>query len=544
MSAYQEFKDYFRGKRDNMNMGLKNFPFKLKTAIVLTILAAIILYFIYLPAINLRSQAFWFYLFSIQFILILFAGNKVPYLKTRFLILIGSVVLYLLLSLSSATFFTSRHYAKVIQVSTGDFESDIEQLPIDKIPTQDRDSAQRLASRTMGELLDIVSQFDLEDIYTQINYQDKPVRVSPLSYDGLLKYFVNFRQGIPGYMMIDIVNGNSDLVKLKEGIKYSHADLLFRNITLYTRLKYPFDIFDEMNFEVDDEGTPFWIIPTYKPKVGFFGAYDVKDVITVNAITGDSEKYPVQETPAWIDRVYNADNIMQQLDWYGMYKNGYWNSRLGQKGVLKTTEGYNYLALDDDIYLYTGFTSVSADESNVGFILTNLRSKETSFYPVSSAKEISAMESAEGAVQEKNYKATFPLLLNIDSNPTYFLSLKDNAGLIKQFAFIDSDDYQNVAVGSSVREAYEKHTGKIPEELSNQDLGDLEEINLIIPANRQLITLDGDSYYAFSVDGISYLMRVDLDLDLLWNQDEKESKVFYKQEKSYRNILITVDETN
>jgi hypothetical protein len=169
---------------------------------------------------------------------------------------------------------------------------------------------------------------------------------------------------------------------------------------------------------------------------------DVDGVVILDPITGKSNYYDVKDVPTWVDHVYDASLIIEQADDWGKYSNGFWNSIFGQKDVVATTEGYNYLAMKDDIYLYTGITSVLADESNLGFILTNLRTKETKFYSVPGAEEFSAMASAEGQVQQMKYNASFPLLINLNNKPTYLMSLKDNAGLVKMYAFVDVADYQ------------------------------------------------------------------------------------------------------
>lgn len=497
---FRKIKQFFNDFTSQMTSSKISKSPKRGITILLTILFALGLYIFMFPPLNLHSRDTWIFVLIIFTFFNIIAGKKFPYIKIRFMVLIGLVILFGVLNLTSIELFTAKKYANVIKIQDGDFAEDIKELPIDKIPTLDRDSSEKVGSRKMGELLDLVSQFNIDNMYTQINYKDRPVRVTPLEYNGLLKYLFNFSKGLPGYMTIDIVNGQTDLVQLEEGIKYSKDDLLFRNIYLYTRLKYPFEIFNNMEFEIDEQGVPYWIIPTYKNTVGFFGALDVKNVITVNAVTGETARYPVEEVPTWIDRVYNADRVIRQLDWYGKYQLGYFNSIFAQKQVLQTTEGYNYLALDDDIYMYTGFTSVAGDESNVGFILSNLRTKETKFYPISSAKEVSAMESAQGAVQEKRYKSTFPLLLNIKQKPTYFLSLKDDAGLIKQYAFVDAQDYQKVSVGNTVEEAYERHTGTIIEDDGFDDTTQFEELNGVIDSIENVV-INGNTHYYFTLEG-------------------------------------------
>lgn len=189
-----------------------------------------------------------------------------------------------------------------------------------------------------------------------------------------------------------------------------------------------------------------------KFNIGLFGGQTIGRVVLCNAVTGECKDYKIKDCPTWVDRAYPADLLIELYNYHGTLINGFINSVLGQKGCLKTTEGYNYLAIDDDVWVYTGVTSVSGDRSNVGFVLMNQRTKETKYYEIPGAEEYSAMESAEGQVQNLGYRATFPLLLNIADEPTYFIALKDNAGLVKKYAMLNIQKYQNVAIGDTVKQ--------------------------------------------------------------------------------------------
>ena len=265
----------------------------------------------------------------------------------------------------------------------------------------------------------------------------------------------------------------AETVRLKSGMKYSESEYFMRNIDRYLRFKYPTKIFDDVSFEIDESGTPYWVASTVKYRIGFWSGRDIGGAVLVNAITGESKYYDLYDIPTWVDQVYSADMIIDQLEYNGEYRNGYWNSIFGQKGVLQPTEGYNYLAINDDVWLYTGMTSVVSDESNVGFVLVNLRTKESKYYKVPGAKEYSAMNSAEGAVQEKKYEATFPLLLNVSDRPTYFMSLKDDAGLVKMYAFVDVQAYQVLGTGTNVDSARENYIANLKRE--NIEVKDSEE---------------------------------------------------------------------
>lgn len=427
---------------------------------LITIVIALILYYFMLPPINVTSPIFWIY-FMILFLLFgfLLLASSLDFIKRRNVLqnssmfIFGGVslvfVIILLLDFVLCPLFQSDSYAKRITIKEdGNFSEEIAPVDFNKLPLLDKDSSLKLGDRVMGQMPELVSQFDVSSLYTQINYNDEIVRVTPLEYNGMFKYFANRKDGVKGYITVNSVTGEANLVKLDKGMKYMPSAMFFENLFRHVRLQYPTEIFDQEYFELDNEGNPYWIIPTIR-YVGVGMRKDVSGVIIVDPISGDSKKYKVDEVPTWVDHVYDPSLIISQVDDWGSYKNGFVNSIFGQKNVVNTTEGYNYTIMNDDVYLYTGITSVVNDESNLGFILTNLRTKETVFYSVPGAEEFSAMGSAEGQVQQMKYTSTFPLLINLNGRATYVVSLKDNAGLVKMYGFVDVLDYQKVSVSDS-----------------------------------------------------------------------------------------------
>ncbi len=504
---------------------MKNKSLPIRIAIF--VVAVAIAYYVILPPIHPQAIQFWTFLAGVIILgAFLFVGGlrrKERVIRTAgiertvqvwvpnkkflaILVLVGAGALALVVIgfIGSSQVLHAGAYSKLIDKQSSNFSEEVDEIPWNRIPTVDRDTAIRLGNRKMGEVVELVSQFTVSDEYTQINYKGDPMRVSPLQYASLIKWFTNQSEGIPYYMRVNMIDGHTDLIKSEKPLRYTKSERLNRNITRHLRFQYPLKLFYTSNFEIDEKGTPYWITPVYRMRVGLFGGPDVKEVILTNASTGESKLYAIKDAPKWIDYVYNANLIIQQINWNGKYQRGFINSIIGQKGVLAATEGYNYLALNDDVYLYTGITSVSADESNIGFVLVNMRTKECNFYSVPSAEEFSAMGSAEGAVQEKKYKATFPLLINVQNRPTYFLSLKDEAGLIKMYAFIDAENYQHVVTGSTVAEAYKAFS------VQQTALGDGEgdantsktttDVSGTI-ADIQPIVIDGNTVFYFMLTG-------------------------------------------
>ena len=416
------------------------------------------------------------------------------------------VLVALVGQLLSQPIFRAAAYRDLLTVETGDFAADVTQISFDKIPTLDRQSAQYLGDRQMGTLSDMVSQFEYSNDSTQINYRDRPVRVAPIDYADLIKWFTNRASGLPAYVVVDMVTQQANVVRLEEGMKYSFSEPLNRNIMRHLRFQYPTMMFSTPEFEIDEDGHPWWIAPRVVKTIGLFGGTDIRGAVLVDAVTGQSEY--MEEVPTWVDTLYVPELIMQQYDYHGTYVHGFINSILGQRDVTVTTSGYNYIAMNDDVYVYTGVTSANADQSNLGFLLCNMRTKETHFYDAPGATEAAAKLSAMGVVQDLGYTATFPLLLNVAGEPTYFIPLKDQTQLVKMYAMVNVAQYQIVATGTTVSACESSYIQMLtdkgltrPDELpQNRVTGTVAEIRTAV--------LDGNSYYFLRLDSDSVFYAI------------------------------------
>lgn len=518
---------------------------------IITVVLGAIYYYLALPVINLKASSFWGFLFAL---VIFFFVSKVIINKAGFLslffkvdtakpriefnvkpdkndsnkakniqkavIIVGALLLVVIavLFVSSSKIFNADKYQKMLSVTESNFNEDIAEIPLSQIPVVDRDVAKRLGSRKIGEVVDLVSQFNVSTYYTQINYQNTPVRVSPLEYADIIKWYTNKDEGIPYYVKIDMATQNTELVKLSEGMKYAPCEYFGRDLNRHVRFAYPTKMIDSVSFEIDESGAPYWIVSCYDYTIGILGGYDITGIITVNAINGDMEYYDVGNIPQWIDQVYDADVVLNQANYWGAYKNGYFNSIVSQKNVVKTTDGYNYLAINDDIWVFTGITSVVSDESNIGFILVNLRTKEAKTYSINGAEEYSAMESAQGKIQEKGYTATFPILLNVADTPSYFISLKDDAGLVKSYSFVSVANYQIVGVGDTVSDAEAeyrrllKEAGKLKESEPDED-STLVASGAVAAVSSAVV--DGNTCYFIKLEDSDKIFIADISL---WNE--------------------------
>ncbi len=500
-------------------------------AVLIVLLVAAVGFYFLLPAINIHNPELLFYIGVLSVIYAVtvalcsrkdikaeFLGEKKNLWKrlsgtNRVVIcIIGLCVLVGLIgSLVGAVIFRAADYRNLLTVKEGSFTEDVTEISYDKIPTLDYDSATKLGDRKMGELSDMVSQFSVLDDYTQINYKGKPTRVTPLGYADVFKWFGNVSEGIPAYISIDMVTQEVSVHRLEQGMKYTESDHFGRNLARHLRFNYPTFIFEEPDFEIDENGTPFWVCSRMTYRIGLYGGRDICGVVLVNAITGEHTYYDIADVPSWVDRAYNAEMIIEQYDYYGTLQKGFWNSVLAQKDCRQTTDGYNYIALGDDVYMYTGVTSLAADESNVGFILTNQRTKETRYYAVSGAEEYSAMSSAMGEVQNLRYEATFPLLLNVSGEPTYFVALKDGAGLVKMYAFVNVRQYQLVGKGETLKAAEADYIEKLKSSdvLAPEDNG-LETVTVGAITDIRSAVVEGNTHLYLTLAGSDKVFVVNI----------------------------------
>ena len=471
-----------KGKGSGKDAYLSPSKAGLKTVIsvVGAIIGAVVAYYFMLPPLNFKSTELYLYLvvvaaiyFAFQVLLsgVIMKPEYTQYVKKQAIvpgIIIGAVAVVVGIGmLFSSVVFRASSYSKIISVSQDKtFSSDIKQADFKSVPVLDTAASAALATRTLGDLASInkESQFEVAQQFTQINYKNSPVRVGTLAYGDIFKWFKNTKEGMPGYIIVDMVTQKTEFVMLKEGnyIRYSTEEHFSKYLMRHVRFAYPTYLFDEPHFEIDEQGRPFWLCPVLDKTIGLFGGTDVKGVVIVDAITGECNEYSLDtikndKSFQWIDGIYSNDLLVEQYNYYGKYTGGFINSVIGQEGVRVATEGSNFLALNDDVYMYTGVTSVSNDQAIIGFVLVNMRTKEANFYEISGAKEYSAMSSAEGQVQNYKWTATFPILLNISGQPTYFMSLKDDASLVKHYAMVNVQNYQVVATGKTIAECTESY---------------------------------------------------------------------------------------
>ena len=471
---------------------------KIILSIVVAIVAGAVAYYFMLPALNFKSTDLYMFLgiilaaFVVSLAVLSGAMQSpeyLPYVKKKAIVPVAIGVLLAAIvgigMLVSSVFFRANSYSKIITIDESkSFATDIEEANFQSVPVLDVDASTALATRALGDLasINMVSQFEVSSDSTQINYKNSPIRVTTLAYGDIFKWLKNTKNGLPGYILVDMVTQKSELVMLEEEnyIKYSTQEHFGKYLMRHVRFEYPTYIFDAPHFEIDESGRPYWLCPVLDKTIGLFGGTDVIGVVIVDAITGEFKEYTIDEIKEnkdlqWIDVIYSTDLLVEQYNYYGQYSGGFINSIIGQEGVKIATEGSNFLAMNDDVYMYTGVTSAGGDQAIIGFVLVNMRTKDANFYTVSGAKEYSARDSAQGAVQDYKYTATFPILLNISGEPTYFMSLKDSSNLVKRFAMVNVQNYQVVVTGETIAQCTEAYVKSLKQNNINIKV-DIDEI--------------------------------------------------------------------
>lgn len=473
------------------------------------------LYYIVGPAFNFTSGELWWFLFGVSliFTFVEWIGfyiadeccyNAYPAPAIICSCFTGLVaILGIIFCVASTPLFHSEDFRNAHEVNIASEGTAVSALPAvdtkDDIPVIDVYTAAKLGDRAMGVMEKYLSQYEVSSEYTLIEYNGDFFRISPLEYGGFWKYNNSKSTGIPGYVMVNIYTGEANLVELPSELTIRYAPSAFWGNDMFRHLRgqYGSTIFGDYHFEIDENGTPYYIISTMKSTAGIFGAKVVDGVIILNAATGESQKYGLTEVPEWVDNVYSIEHLMKEIDWHFKYVHGAMN--FSNKDVRKTSYAFDksqyYLYPNaGDVILYTGVTSAGNDESNIGFILANMRTGEITYYAAPGAEESSAQASAKGLVQQYGYSAGPVMLVNIDSIESYFLTLKDNQGLVKRYALVNKEDYNIVTVEETVDKAVLSYRQKITTLETQGDSGVVESVYEAV--------IDGNTTYIFKLVGI------------------------------------------
>ncbi|MGL4973508.1 MAG: hypothetical protein ACRC6H_10240 [Culicoidibacterales bacterium] len=484
------------GQPINTQTVVKNLKkLSIASIIIFLVIAAFFVLFILMPPLD---PSFGFTLWIGIFLLIGLVWRFGKSMKLKFAVLL-LLALPVTGQIYASPIFQASAYRNLIgEVQEKDYAENVADVAVTKLPVVDQALAEKLGDKVLGNDLGLGSQFTIGEYYL-IDYAGELAWVAPLEPIDFFKWLQNM-EGSPGYILVSATDQNNvKLVQTLDNgepvkIKYSKGAFLLnkldRHVYLNGFMRYGLT---DYSFEIDDEGHPYWVISEYRKEIGYFGGDNVSRVVIVDAQTGETTAYTPEEAPEWANRVYPRQMMYTQINDWGLYKNGFINTLFGRREMLQVTEGGSYMFIDGENYFYTGLTSAGRDESTVGFMLVNTRTKESTFYKVSGATETTAMRSAEGIVQDLGYRSTFPILVNVQGKPTYFMTLKDNEGLVKRYAYVSVENYNNVGVGATINEAQKDYVRQLTQD--NQITTPTEGLTSLTAVVERIetIIIDGES---------------------------------------------------
>lgn len=457
-----------------------------KVWLISAITSSVIIYLIGYVAcvpITFKSGTAWMIAISSSFIpcIISFIGCYVSDDGDSMLVplnmFITSMVVFgisLIICLSGSRIVNARSYSQILKTKEGKTSEILTAESSKALALMDTEAAGKIGDRKIGSLNDVVSQYEIDkNDYEQINYKGKPVKVAPLSYAGFFKWTGNKDKGVPGYVIVDPTSMDAEFIRLDKGMKYVPSAHFAQNLNRHILSQYPGAIFINTHFEIDEDGKPYYVSTKISHPISVFGGTKVDGVYVTDSVNGKITYYSTDKVPSWIDEVYPAEVICENYNYSVQLSKGFWNSMIGQQGCKKVTEmrsdkddsddddaeeaDYGYIAKDDDIYIFTGVTSVRNDASNLGFLLANERTGKAVYIECAGADETTAMNAAEGSVQNMKYTAAFPSLILVNDKPTYIMALRDKSLITKGYACVGAEDYSKIAVADTQEECIDKY---------------------------------------------------------------------------------------
>ncbi len=421
-----------------------------------------------MPTLNTTFAAVWFliaitaFIAGIPGIFAAFEGYQMEK-KHRYLLITAVSIVLGVISVSfilSAPMFHDNAYRDLLgKVEVSEFSQDISELKDNQARIVKQKMATILGLKQLGKDAGLGSRATLGTFHIQ-QVNGKLYWVAPLMHSTFFRW-LNFKEeGTSGYVKVSATNPDDvtlvqELGGKKLHIKYQLDAYFNQDLERHLYFSgYMSSGLTDFTFEIDDAGKPYWVVTLYEKTVGFAGE-DAKAVLVVDPETGSITKYSIADAPEWIDRIQPESFIRDQIDDWGEYVLGWWNSLFAKQDVLKVSNKELRLIYGDDgkSYWYSGITSSGNDKSNVGFLLVNTRTKEVKRYNVSGATEDSAESSAEGLVQQYKYDASNFILYNVGGIPTYIGPLTDAEGLVKGVAAVNMESYAIAGWGANVNDA-------------------------------------------------------------------------------------------
>ncbi|MDY2880676.1 MAG: hypothetical protein SOT34_07055 [Candidatus Borkfalkiaceae bacterium] len=389
-------------------------------------------------------------------------GKDEPKLKTPWYIPFYAFIVYfavvVALEFFSSPLFMANDYRALIQVNDGArFEDSVENYTTMQIPVVDKALAEKLGDKKLGND-NYGSQYHVGE-YVMINYSENLYWIAPIEFNGFFPW-VN-RKVSPGYVLVNANDASDVSIRFCE-LHYLDSAYLWRDLNRNDYLAYPARLREgNPHLELDEEGNPRFVETVYTNRFALVNGLDAIGVIVTDPVSGRAEYYDTADAPVWIDHIQSEDVVIDQLNYWGRYVNGFMNSVFAKKDVLEVSTGINYVYSNGQMYMQTGMTSAGSDESIVGVMMVDMRTKQARFSRVGGATEYAASQSAIGAEQDMRFSSSDPIMINVDGVPTYFMMLKDNEGLVKRYAYVNVEDYTVVKTAPTRTSALELYKNAV-----------------------------------------------------------------------------------
>ena len=390
-------------------------------------------------------------------------ANYKAILKSLAVVMFFGLILVGVLKLTGIKLINAKAYASQLEITTGTTDDlnktfDYEEGEVE-LPVIDKALAAKLAQAKLDEY---GAQYSIDiDNFTIIsverNGETELLRVTPLEYENVFVSMSRMNEGTIGYIEVNVVTQEAKLVKFDEnnGLKYMPSGIFKYDLDRHIRSKYPTVLYNHKYFEIDNDGNPYWVVPTIKKEIGVFDGATPSGVLLVNPITGEINKYNLGEQPSWVQRCVDEKVMETQANNALSLKNGFWNRLFAKKEVFQLSDGYNYLLKNNATYYISCITSPNEnDQTSIGFLIVNLKTKEAIRYSCPGITEMRAREIAmyDERVKAQALEATWPILVSYHGVPTYFVVLKNDVQSQK-IVFLNVDTGSFVGMGTDITSA-------------------------------------------------------------------------------------------
>ena len=469
--------------------------------------------YIVLNRLNLRYFSFVFIVlivFGLLLYLVREGFKNHVQISDRWFVLLGTLggILAIVYTLfGGRTYFHAEAYSELITPQSSTFSSEVDTIDANSLPVVDKAYGERLGVLKLGEFPGLGSEFQV-GTYTDILFQGEQYLVAPLEYRDIFKWLNNQDVGTAGFILINKVTEETRLINLTDrdgtGLKYVQSayfeqDLLrhvyYSGTTKYERIA--------VHFEIDEDMNPYFVVQLGLPTIFVNGGRDVVAIALVDAVTGETTIHEVGAIPAFVDNVYDDALVLEQLNYYGTLREGFFNSIFNQVGVLRPSPGRRTVINSDELYHFTGMTSAGGDESTVGFAYVNMRTKESTLYSFPGATEVAAMNKTLTLIPQNNISASFPVPVSIGDEATYYILIKGQDGRIIRHVFMNVQDLQVSGIAETQTGAYNDYLLNI-DSTANQELSSVSGSITGIDS----YVLEGNTVYWISIDGEPYAVNV------------------------------------